>query len=158
MCNTSRKIMKTDERPADFETPCFFEAGLQFECTGCGRCCTGEPGSIYVSPGEIDRIAALTGMPRPALVSEHLRPYKDSYSIRERPNGDCHFLLDNRCSIYAARPRQCSTFPFWLRILSVEANWRYTASRCPGIGRGRLFTKQQILEIISDERPCTPGS
>jgi hypothetical protein len=36
---------------------CFFEDGLWFGCTRCGACCTGEPGIVYVSPGEASRMA-----------------------------------------------------------------------------------------------------
>ena len=39
----------------------FFDAGLRFSCTQCGKCCTGEPGIVRATPTEIARIEKLTG-------------------------------------------------------------------------------------------------
>ena len=39
----------------------WYKDGLQFECTGCGDCCTGEPGYVWVSEQEIQNLADLTG-------------------------------------------------------------------------------------------------
>ena len=35
----------------------WYQDGLQFSCTGCGNCCTGPAGYVWVSEEEIVRIA-----------------------------------------------------------------------------------------------------
>ena len=44
--------------------------------------------------------------------------------IKNNSEGDaCVFLENNQCSIYEARPVQCSTYPFWPNILKSEKAW-----------------------------------
>jgi len=125
----------------------FFDAGLRFECQQCGACCTGEPGTVYVAPNEIRPIARTMNMPVNRLIKEFLYPFQDSYSVREDRDGHC-FFYDSGCLIYPVRPSQCRSFPFWLDILRNERRWRRTAAECPGIGRGRLYTREEILDVI----------
>ena len=88
-------------------------------CATCGgRCCTGESGNIFVKRDEIVAIAEVLKMDVDALVAQYLEKRGYKYSIKERVVGmshDCIFF--NReasgCDIYAARPLQCRTFPFW---------------------------------------------
>ena len=40
----------------------WYRDGLQFECTQCGNCCTGDPGYVWVTPEEIKAIAAKDGI------------------------------------------------------------------------------------------------
>lgn len=124
----------------------FFDRGLRFGCQQCGACCTGAPGTIYVSPDEIVSIAAHLQIRPRDLMDQFLYPYQDSHSIREDERGHCRFYLDG-CAIYPARPFQCRSFPFWFCNLRSEARWNKIQRQCPGIGRGRHFTKEQILTI-----------
>ena len=125
----------------------FFDEGISFECCKCGKCCTGAPGTIYVSRSEIDAIADQLQMAVKKFYSDYLYPYKDSYSICEDRQGRCLFF-DDGCMIYELRPSQCRTFPFWFSNLRSEKRWRQVAAQCPGIGRGRHFTKDEILQIV----------
>jgi len=127
---------------------CFYDGGLCFECTRCGACCTGAHGTIYVAPREIEAICSLLGISRREFLERYCYPFRDSYSIGERPNGDCFFLTDGGCGIYEARPAQCRTWPFWPENLSSKAAWDWAGRRCPGIGRGRLYSKGEIGEIL----------
>jgi len=46
------------------------------------------------------------------------------------------FLVDGRetaCSIYAARPEQCRSWPFWPELLRSPQALREAARLCPGI-------------------------
>ncbi|MEJ2154645.1 MAG: YkgJ family cysteine cluster protein [Desulfobacteraceae bacterium] len=128
--------------------PYFFDQGLRFGCRQCGDCCVGEPGTIYVSPPEIEAIAAFLHLPVDEFTHQYLYPFKDSYSIDEDAQGRC-LLFDDGCAVYDVRPLQCRTFPFWFSNLRSEAQWRRAARQCPGIGRGRLFTKAEILDMIN---------
>ena len=40
----------------------WFEKGLRFECTGCGDCCTGAPGFVWVNRDEIADLAQSVGL------------------------------------------------------------------------------------------------
>ena len=51
--------MKTQDKLAiTKEKSPWYKDGLQFKCTGCGKCCTGAPGAVWLKPHEIDTIAA----------------------------------------------------------------------------------------------------
>src|SRR5262249_20146618 len=39
----------------------WYHEGLQFRCTRCGKCCTGEPGNVWENDDEIAAIARLRG-------------------------------------------------------------------------------------------------
>ncbi|MDD2388328.1 MAG: YkgJ family cysteine cluster protein [Desulfobacterales bacterium] len=129
------------------QRPYFFDHGLYFQCRQCGGCCTGSPGIIYVEPAEIACIARFLKLPEPDFISDYLYPCRQSYSIREHADGRC-FFYENGCRIYPVRPRQCKTFPFWFRNLRSEQTWKAVSRQCPGIGGGRFFSKQEIIEII----------
>lgn len=132
--------------PIDFERPYFFDPGLRFACQGCGACCTGAPGTIYVHPIEIERIARHLGIKAASFIDQYLYPFKDSYSIDEDEQGACLFY-NNGCRIYPVRPLQCRTFPFWFSNLRSMSRWQRIQQECPGIGCGRLYTKAEIVSI-----------
>ena len=131
----------------EYEQSYFFDAGLYFECLQCGVCCTGAPGTIYVSDREIDAIRQFLAIPADRLIQEHLYAFRDSYSIREHADGRCHFY-ENGCRIYPVRPHQCRAFPFWFSNLRSLKAWKKTAAQCPGIGRGRFYDRERIIEIV----------
>jgi hypothetical protein len=126
----------------------FFDQGLRFSCRRCGGCCVGEPGTIYVSRPEIEKIAAFLELSVGRFTRQYLYPFRDSHSIKEDEHGRCLFF-ENGCTIYDIRPLQCRTFPFWFSNMRSEARWRRVARQCPGIGRGRLFAKTEILDMIN---------
>jgi Fe-S-cluster containining protein len=68
-------------------------------------------------------------------------------SLKEKSNFDCVFWKDG-CSVYAARPLQCRTFPFWSSILVSSGSWKIARSGCPGMGRGRLFSPEEIESLV----------
>ena len=125
----------------------FFDAGLRFSCTQCGKCCTGEPGIVRATPTEIARIEQLTGRER----ADFSDPASKGYRLKERPNGECIFF-ENGCSIYKARPLQCRTYPFWFENVRSERAWEQACKDCPGIGEGRLYSKEEILGLLTTAR------
>ena len=127
----------------------WYGGGLRFECTGCGGCCTGEPGYVWVSRQEIRRIARFLERDDEWLPDDMLRRVGFKYSLTERPNGDCVFLLsgeDGRrgCSIYPVRPLQCRTWPFWSINLKRSSDWQWAAEQCPGMNNGKTYTLEEI--------------
>ena len=136
----------------------FFDRGLRFTCTECGRCCTGAPSLIRISEAEMQALAGHLELTRETLITNYLRPIEGGFSIREKGNGDCLFFDGNRCSIYAFRPHQCRTYPFWVRNLRSESAWARTCAACPGIGAGTFHSRERILHILGEELEIRRGT
>jgi len=124
----------------------WYENGLQFQCTGCGNCCTGEPGVVWVSEEELQQIADFLDEPVGAVKIEHTRLVGSRRTLKEFANGDCTFFdgKTRGCKIYPIRPTQCQTWPFWKSNLESEETWQQTQQDCPGAGRGKLYTLDEI--------------
>lgn len=126
----------------------WYREGLRFQCTGCGGCCTGAPGYVWVTRAEIAAMAAALDMDVEQFGKRYLRQVGNRYSLIELSGGDCVFLdADLRhCRLYRHRPRQCRTWPFWPSNLGSPEAWDDVAQCCPGVGRGRLYTLEEIAQ------------
>lgn len=125
----------------------WYSAGLRFECTQCGDCCTGAPGFVWVNEAEIAALAALVGEPDVEQFEEkYVRKVGIRKSLREFSNGDCVFFdgETRKCTVYGARPRQCRTWPFWDSNLKSPEEWQRTCEVCPGSGKGKLYSLETI--------------
>lgn len=127
----------------------WYTGGLRFECTGCGNCCTGEPGYVWVSREEIRRIAGFLERDDQWLGEDQIRRVGFKYSLTEKSNGDCVFLQNKGngsqgCSIYPVRPLQCRTWPFWTINLKSTSTWREAGDYCPGMNNGKQYDFSQI--------------
>ncbi|MCB1112058.1 MAG: YkgJ family cysteine cluster protein [Chlamydiales bacterium] len=112
----------------------WYHQGLRFKCTGCGQCCTGEPGAVWVSEEEVVAIADELGITVEEFSRLYLRRLHGRLSLKEDPhNYDCVFLKDNRCQVYKQRPKQCRTFPWWVHNLTSKEDWENAAHYCEGI-------------------------
>jgi len=129
----------------------WFARGIRFQCQLCGKCCRGEPGYVWLSAEEITRMAQHLTMPRDQFAREYVRRVDVGLSLKERPDGDC-VLWKGKCTVYACRPSQCRTFPFWKHGLTSEAAFAAVHRGCPGVGKGRLYTCEEILAIASARR------
>ena len=133
--------------PPQKKQPWYAESGLKFNCSQCGDCCTGAPGYVWVNKEEIAKLAAAAGIED---VEEFERLYVRKIGIRkslkEFPNGDCVFFDSEtrKCQVYQARPRQCRTWPFWDSNLRTPEAWEATCEICPGSGRGKLYSIEEI--------------
>jgi hypothetical protein len=103
----------------------WYEQGLKFSCTGCGDCCTGAPGYVWVNKAEIAALAATLGLAVEEFERRFVRPVGVRKSLVEVADGDCTFFdsESRQCRVYDARPRQCRTWPFWPSNLSSPAEW-----------------------------------
>jgi uncharacterized protein len=126
----------------------FFDAGIYFECRQCGACCTGDPGIVRISGREIEVLSEFLKMPVPDLTRIHLRPIATGFSIAEDANGSCRFF-DQGCRIYPVRPLQCRTYPFWFSQMRSLPQWEKAFGQCPGIGSGTLYSRERILDMLS---------
>ncbi len=124
----------------------WYADGLPFECTGCGDCCTGAPGYVWINEEEIDHMAQWLAMDRKKFVRRYVRKVGRRKSLIEYASGDCVFFdpQTRRCRVYPVRPGQCRTWPFWDSNLRPPAAWEATCKHCPGAGRGAVVPLEEI--------------
>ncbi len=133
--------------PPKAEAPWYCD-GLRFECTRCGGCCRGEPGYVWVDDMEAALIARNLGLDAAEFARTYLRKVSGAHSLHELANGDCIFWSPAGCRIYAVRPVQCRTFPFWHEYVGSPRGWAVAARRCPGVNRGRLYLPAEIEHMV----------
>lgn len=134
----------------------WYGRGLRFSCTQCGNCCTGPPGTVWFTGEEGRSIAKALGLETAEFYKRYAHKVDGRWSLRERPVGgksfDCIFLDRSSangptgCSIYAQRPAQCRTWPFWPENLTSRSTWEAVKRRtpCPGMDNGPLIPVDQI--------------
>ena len=134
-------------------SPVWWERGVRFSCVGCGRCCRGEPGAIFFSPAEGERVRALLDLDERTFRRRFVTLRWGRPSFIERPNGDCIFYRaeEARCSIYGVRPSQCRLFPFWTEVMRSEESWTSYARSCPGMNDGRLYSASEIEALLRED-------
>lgn len=115
----------------------WYKEGLRFKCTGCGKCCTGKPGYVWVSETEMQEMANTLNITLDLFKRKYTRIREQKYALVEKIglSGEhaCVFLKDNQCLVYQARPLQCRTFPWWNENLTSKESWELAARECEGI-------------------------
>jgi Fe-S-cluster containining protein len=132
----------------------WFRDGLKFACTGCGDCCTGAPGFVWVNKTEIEALAKEVGVDVPEFERRYVRKVGIRKSLIEWGNGDCVFFdgKSRKCQVYNARPRQCRTWPFWPSNLASPDTWADAAERCRGCNRGKMVPLEKIQTQLGEVR------
>lgn len=129
------------------DDPPWYAQGLRFECTGCGQCCTGAPGYVWVNEEEIQTLADFLQLSKEEFSRSYLRQVKGKTSLIELPKTyDCIFLKDKKCQVYSVRPIQCRTYPWWSRNLKTEQAWQEAAQYCEGIQSQAPVTPLEVIE------------
>jgi hypothetical protein len=129
----------------------WYVEGLRFDCVpDCGACCTrhGDYDYVYLDPGDADRLAAALGLDRDAFLEKHAAE-DEGYLILRMDGPDCPFLRGTACTVYAGRPNQCRTFPFWRENLKSRAAWERLSAFCPGIGAGEVHAADEIRAVAA---------
>ena len=130
----------------------WYHAGLRFTCTQCGKCCTGDPGYVWLTDEELTAIARFRGESVAEFRELHTRKARGKLTLRERDNGDCvMFDAKKGCTIYPVRPAQCRTWPFWESNVETPEEWEKIERVCPGSGEGELIPLEEIsrrLKVI----------
>lgn len=130
----------------------WYEKGLHFSCTGCGKCCTGSPGYVFLTEEDELKIANHLKISLEEFQKKYTCIFMGRRSLIEgKKNYDCIFLKDSKCTLYEARPKQCRTYPFWSSIMESKKNWDEEKLACEGIESkdSKYFSKEQIEELIS---------
>ncbi len=141
----------------------FYEKGLRFQCTRCSQCCRFTPGFVFLSADDLKSIARIVKLSIEEVVSRYCRVVNiggfKRLSLIEKSNYDCIFWEDTGCRIYAGRPLQCKSYPFWQSNLeSIEA-WENVFTKCPGAGKGKNHSRQEIehwLEMRKTQKLFVP--
>lgn len=128
----------------------WYKEGLRFECTGCGKCCTGTSGYVWVSEEEMAEMATTLNISLKMFKMKYIRQKDNRFALVEKKTQsgdyDCIFLKDNKCQVYQARPRQCRTFPWWPENLTDEESWGLAALECEGINENAPIVSFQEIE------------
>ena len=145
----------------------FYDDGLRFECNGCSYCCRFEGGVVLLSEEDLERLARHEKLTAEQFKKVYCR-YEENDSgekylvLKVLSNGDCVFWNKDLCggkggcSCYEARPVQCSTYPFWTKLLSSEESWKNEEAKCPGINKGMLHSKKEIESQLALYKERTP--
>ncbi|MFN7728788.1 MAG: YkgJ family cysteine cluster protein [Bdellovibrio sp.] len=132
----------------------WWSEGIQFQCQGSGKCCTshGEFGFVFLTKEDRARMAAHFGMTSSAFTRKYCDKLADAFHLKEDPkNLDCMFLKNKQCSIYDARPVQCRTWPFWPEVMNAKAWKKEVVDFCPGVGKGRLWSAEEIQKNLDEQ-------
>ena len=125
----------------------WYSEGLRFGCTGCGACCRGD-GYVWVTPQEVDALAQHLSLAPNEFGRRYLRRVGARLALVDGQDDACVFW-DGSCRVYALRPTQCRTFPFWSRHLATPKAWEKAALESPGIDRGRLYDRAEIEALLA---------
>lgn len=115
----------------------WYKEGLKFKCTGCGKCCTGAPGFVFVTDEEIQEMASALKLDVKTFKIRYVRKRLNRLALVEKKNNvggkDCIFLEGKACTLYQARPKQCRSYPWWPENLHTPESWKLAALHCEGI-------------------------
>ena len=118
----------------EIEQKPWFSEGLRFKCTGCGGCCTGSPGYVFLSETDRNRLSTHLNLSVDDFEKKYTRRIDGIHALLDREgSADCIFLKENKCSVYDGRPTQCRTFPWWIQHLREPSDWEEAKERCEGI-------------------------
>ena len=133
----------------------WIKRGLRFQCQPhCGKCCTVDErdGSVFLEPIDVERLSEHLGISVHDFGARYATQELSEMELAKQSNGRCVFLTDGRCTVYDARPLQCRTYPFLpldgYTPIECETSWRHEKKFCPGIGKGRLYRKDEIRAIM----------
>ena len=134
----------------------FWNEGIRFECQGTGRCCVsrGSYGYVYFTLKDRQRLAKHLGLTTQAFTRQYCKKTAGHFHLKEFKEA-CRFLEGKGCTVYEARPAQCRTWPFWPENMNARTWSREVEAYCPGVGKGRLYSKEEILELLKED-PVAP--
>jgi len=83
----------------------WFKDGLHFKCTGCGKCCTGSPGYVFLSEEDLLVLALSLNLSIAECTALYTCEVEGQLCLIDAPEStDCIFLKENQCTIYSGRP------------------------------------------------------
>lgn len=130
----------------------WYSEGLAFECQGCGKCCKGPGGYVWISEEDLSNMAAELKMSEKEFARKYVRNVCGDLALIDKGNGDCVFLDDSgKCELYHSRPVQCRTFPWWPEIVNSRYSWENSAYDCPGFNMGPVHSLEEIEKGLKEK-------
>ena len=128
----------------------FYQEGIHFECQGEGKCCVtrGRYSYVYLSFSDRRRLATHFKLSTAEFTERYTEKEDGRYQL-QYADKECPFFKNNRCEVYAARPWQCRTWPFWPENMNKTKWEREVVPYCPGVGKGRLYSAEEIEQIMA---------
>lgn len=114
----------------------------QIDCTDCGNCCRSL--MINVDNADATRLAEHLQLDKEAFYEKYVERSSQG-SLAVMNTIPCHFLQENKCTVYEARPTECRVFPglhnpgFTKRLFTIFMHY----GRCPII--------YNVVEKLKDE-------
>ncbi|MGL4348376.1 MAG: YkgJ family cysteine cluster protein [Chlamydiales bacterium] len=127
----------------------WYKEGLRFKCTGCGDCCSGTPGFVWLNQEDLERFSQHFQISVEAFLRKYTRRIGLRISLLEDTSSfDCIFLKNRKCSVYTSRPAQCRSYPFWSAILESKDHWDIENTYCEGINHpdASLVPFEEIID------------
>jgi Fe-S-cluster containining protein len=141
----------------------WWQDGLQFTCIeGCGKCCDEPGGIVNLSVEDAKRLAQHFEMTTSDwLERDCVRKLDGKWVLRSKKSDGICIYLDNdmSCTVYSAKPNQCSAFPWWGENLRSERTWKKTARTCPGleIHEAPIIPGEIISKWVEADRHSSKG-
>jgi Fe-S-cluster containining protein len=123
---------------------------VRWRCLLCSRCCRDQPGrerKILLTDHDVKRIVGSGAGGDFYDQAEPNGPYKYQMKL---VGGHCVFLLNDRCTIYEARPLVCRFYPF--TMIEQEGYIFQVDYACPGLGSGRVVTKKDLVKLLEEAK------
>lgn len=128
---------------------------IDFACQRCSNCCRREPGAVFLTEDDVNKLSSNLGLPVKTFIDQCCRGLeKDGkfvVALKERSNYDCIFW-SNGCIVYKDRPLQCRTFPFWPFLVENSDLLEDEKKRCKGIGVKGDLTLEQKVDFYTKEK------
>jgi len=104
---------------------------------------------ILLLESEAKEISAHTGLPIEEFATESNGTQPYIYEMK-KPQGDCFFLKDNKCTNYKLRPLICRFYPFELKFDQDKDThvFSYTLE-CTMIGKGKILGKKDFEALFT---------
>ncbi len=97
------------------------------------------------------RMAKVLKLSTASFTKKYCVKENEVWRLKDGLNADCIFLRAGKCSVYQGRPTQCRTWPFWPENLRAKTWNSEIANFCPGVGKGRLWSADEIQKTVSEQ-------
>jgi Fe-S-cluster containining protein len=130
----------------------WYKNGIRFECQwpACTFCCHGYVADgvnfAVITPEEIKEAAEYLGLSVEAFTAEFVSA--KGKAIKAVNQKCALYGSDGECRIYEKRPKFCRSFPFVPERLCAKETFERFSLSCPGIGKGRLHTREEIESML----------
>lgn len=134
----------------------FWAKGIQFQCQGSGNCCVsrGGYGYVYLTLSDRKSMAKALGISTLAFTKKYCDQEDGIWKLKSSAQEECIFLKEKRCSVYAGRPTQCRTWPFWPEVMNAKVWNQEVSTFCPGVGKGKTWTAEEVKVQLEDQIKC----